>query len=333
MPTVSKISDASRTRGESFRVPIDCVVDLRLDPSSDWRRTSATNISMSGMFIRTAEMRPRGSVLGVKFELQNDRPAIRTQAEVLWSRVRETGPESPQGLGVRFLNLDLESKYAISRLVDRYQQLGRMPFHLAASEDEPAPGHGSWSRRGAVALAFLAGIVAGSAGSLWLVARPGPGAEALDVARAPELAPKSVLPAGTTPGGAVEPADAAVTPAADPAMAATAAVEAWARAWATKDVERYLDSYSADFRPSSGLSFDAWRARRRARLARPGVVELHLSALEVEILAPDRAIARFDQAYATSGYQDRVRKQLELVQQDQEWKIVREEIQTELTAE
>ncbi len=337
-------------------MPIDCLVDLRRGPTGDWKRTSATNISMSGMFLRTTEMHPTGSSLDVKFELHNGRPAIRARVEVLWNRGRDTGPEAPQGLGVRFLDLDLESKYAISRLVDRYQQLGRMPFHLAAPEDEPpAGGRGAWGR-GALVLAFLAGTVAGAAG-FWLLARPGPGTDtgATNMAQASELTPKAPphpnpLPQGErgpesselapkappenqtelTGSFAAMPADAAP---ADPTIAIESAVEVWARAWATKDVERYLTAYSIDFSPASGLSRDAWETQRRQRFARPGAVEVSLSALQVEILGPDRALARFDQAYAAPGYRDRVRKQLELRRREQEWKIEREEIQTKLAVE
>ncbi len=329
-------------------MPIDCAVDLRFGPSGEWRRTSATNISMSGMFVRTSEMHPKGSVLDVKFELQNGQPAIRARAEVLWNRVRETGLETPQGAGVRFLDLDLDSKYAISRLVDRFQRLGGMPFNLAAAEDAPAaPGGASRSRQGTLALAFLAGLAAGAAGSWWLVARAGAGTAG--VVQASELAPKSVRrtgPAETPAEGPAEtlgpaesagdegPAesagDAGAIPTGDPAAGIEAAVEAWARAWAAKDADRYLAAYAADFEPASGSPRDAWQAHRRERLARPGAVEVRLSALEIETPAAGRAVARFDQTYTAPGYRDRVRKLLELIRQDQEWKILREEVLAQL---
>ncbi len=337
MATVSKESQISRTRAESFRVPIDCAVDLRLGPDGDWKRTSASNISMSGMFLRTADRHPSGSALDIKFELQNGQPAIRARVEVLWSRVHDVGPESPQGLGVRFLDLDLESKYAISRLVDRYQQLGRMPFQLFAPEDEQrALVRASWGRHGALALAFLAGAAAGAAGSFWLIARSDPGVGTADIVQASELMSKSTRrtpPAAAPAEHAASPAGDGTVTSGDPATAVEAAVGAWARAWAAKDVERYLAFYSADFEPGAGRSPEAWRAGRRERLARPGAVEIGVSALRVEILGPGRAVARFDQAFAAPGYRDRVRKQLELLRREQEWQIVREEIQAELAIE
>ncbi len=318
-------------RIESFRVPIDCAVDLRLDPASDWHRTSASNISMSGMFLRSAEMHPRGAVLDIKFVLQNGQPPIEAQVEVLWSRVRDFGPEAPKGLGVRFLELDLESKYTISRLVERYQQLGKTPFQLLAAEaeDEPPPVRArSWR---ALALAFLAGVVTGAAGSFWLLAGSDLGGDT-GVVQASELAPKAARPMAPAEAPAVMPEDPAApagdaaVPAEDATKAVEAAIVSWARAWAAKDVERYLGAYAAEFRPPAGRSLDAWQAARRERLARPGEVEIGVSGLEVEILDPGRAVARFDQVYAAPNYRDRVRKELELRRQDAGWRVLREDV-------
>ncbi len=346
MPSVSKTSDLQSPRGESFRVPIDCVVDLRLGPADSWIRTSATNISMSGMFLRTAEMQPRGTALDVKFQLQLGEPPIQAKVEVLWSRVRDTGPETPRGLGVRFLDLDLESKYAISRLVDRYRQLGRTPFHLTAVEGKAkADTADSRHGRGALALAFAAGTATGALASFLWIAEPGGSdettAHATEVAELkpksveqsplspeasppPEANPRPKASSSSVPGTTPAPPGAAVS-SDDAADAVEAAVHAWARAWAAKDIERYLAAYLDDFQPASGLSHEAWEAQRRRRLTRPGAIEIRLSALEIDVLAPERAIARFGQAYSAPGYQDQVRKQLELVRHEQGWKIRHEE--------
>ena len=363
---MSEKSEIRNARGESFRVPIDCAIDVRLDNEAGWKRRFATNISMSGIFVRSAEMHPKGTFLDIRFELQNGRPAIQGRAEVLWCRVRDGGPERPQGLGLRFIELDLESKYAISRLVERYRQMGRMPFHINASEEAKT---GPAQRgRGALVLAFFAGAAVGVLGSLlWMTGPNGLDGRQGGTAEASELRSKgSRSVPGATPEAVAERAssfDPSGDPASgdpasgdpasgdpasgdpasgdpasgDPASSDPAAVEAavvnWAEAWADKDVERYLECYSADFRPASGRSLDAWRSQRRERLARPGAVEIRLSGLEVEVPAAGRATARFDQDYSAPGYRDRVRKALELSWSDQGWRIEREEIEAELTAE
>ncbi len=101
---------------------------------------------------------------------------------------------------------------------------------------------------------------------------------------------------------------------------------AWTRAWAEKDVAAYIASYAPGFRPLSGMSHDAWEKERRARLSRPGPIEIELSNLEIELLAGDRARARFEQVYASPTYRDRVRKALDLISRAEGWKIVREEV-------
>ena len=133
-----------------------------------------------------------------------------------------------------------------------------------------------------------------------------------------------IAQSGTLPEATPAPPDDAVSSDAS-REAVEAAVHAWAQAWAAKDVERYLAAYLDDFQPASGLPHEAWKAQRRQRLTRPGVIEVRLSALEIDIPAPDRAIVSFDQAYSAPGYQDQVRKQLELVRHEQGWKIRHEE--------
>ncbi len=324
---MSETSEIRNTWGESFRVPIDCAVDLR-PTDGEWARHSATNISMSGMFIHTAETHPQGTELEVKFELHNGQPAIRGRAEVLWCRAQSAGPDQSHGVGVRFLDLDLESKYAISRLVDRYRQLVRMPFQLGPSDEQPAPVGGPTGRRGALALAFLAGLTAGALGSFWLITAPGPPErESAGVARASELTAETVR--------REEPASATRPPLlqrGEPEEEVETAVRAWATAWAAKDVERYLGCYAADFRPTSEMTLDVWKAQRRDRLTRPGAVEVSLSEFEIETMDPDRAVARFIQTYSAPGYRDRVRKALELGLRTGEWKIRREVVLAQLPA-
>ncbi len=340
---MSKTSEIRKTRAESFRVPIDGAVDLRLGDSGEWIRKPATNISMSGMFIRTAEVHPQGTALQVKFEMHNGQPAIQGRAEVLWCRARSAGPDQPRGIGVRFLDLDLESKYAISRLVDRYRQLVRMPFHRPGCEVESgAAPRSTGRRRSALALAFLAGLAAGALGSFWLITGPGrtqrPGAGTV---RASEVTPENLRKEEPAPAAAAAPesARAAATPepqsafvAGESEEAVGAAVEAWARAWAAKDVERYLGCYASDFQPASGITPEDWQDQRRARLARTGDLQVVVSALEIELTGAGRAIARFDQTYSAPGYQDRVRKSLRLRRRHGEWLIQREEILEELPA-
>lgn len=305
-------------------MPIGCEVDLQLEPDDATIRLEAVNISMSGMFLRSNTMVPPGTTCTVAFELDNDSPPIRARAEVLWTRERDKGPDRPKGIGIRFLELELDAKYAISRLVEQYNRLGEMPFQLPSARPAPAT---STARTGlAIGLAFLAGLTVGSLGSLWWLGTPdGALVEPVVTAESPRtFAPP---PATGQPGpgltrdtngdsGQVDP---------PPSAAIASTVDAWARAWSDKDVAAYLAFYSERFETPAHIPLDAWRAQRRERLSRPGFIEVTISSLEIEPLAPDRAIARFEQSFASPGYRDRVAKLLELAWEGEAWRVVREE--------
>ncbi|MFQ5524691.1 MAG: hypothetical protein ACE5GX_00385 [Thermoanaerobaculia bacterium] len=101
-------------------------------------------------------------------------------------------------------------------------------------------------------------------------------------------------------------------------------VEGWAAAWAAGDVDRYLSSYSAEFRPASGAKRDAWQRLRRQRLLAPAWIEVDIESLSITESSRDRVRVSFCQAYRSSLCSDSVDKTLELVREGSEWKILEE---------
>ncbi len=90
-------------------------------------------------------------------------------------------------------------------------------------------------------------------------------------------------------------------------------------------MDDYLAFYSPEFRSTGGRSFEAWAVVRRQRIVRPAFIQVDLEEIEIELTAPDRATARFVQAYASDGFSDRVVKLLELARAEDGWRIVAEE--------
>jgi chromosome segregation ATPase len=103
-----------------------------------------------------------------------------------------------------------------------------------------------------------------------------------------------------------------------------ALVTSWAQAWSNQDVDEYLASYSDRFQPASGLSRSRWQEQRRQRLTAPSFIEVEISSLDVSIDGPERGSVTFDQSYRSDTFQDVVRKSLELVLEDGEWRILSE---------
>ena len=102
-------------------------------------------------------------------------------------------------------------------------------------------------------------------------------------------------------------------------------VEEWARRWSARDVEGYLSSYAASFKPSQDISLAAWRAERKRTLERQSRITITLRDIEVEQFG-NKATVHFVQNYESAKYRDRVRKSLELVREDGQWKIQLEQL-------
>jgi tetratricopeptide (TPR) repeat protein len=149
---------------------------------------------------------------------------------------------------------------------------------------------------------------------------------------APPAGPKepAAPPAAKEPAPTVAAKEPAGTPAAQPTPSAAggtreaqAAVQAWAAAWAAKDMKAYLGAYSRDFVPPNKLSRSAWEEERRNRITTKNNISVKLEHLTVTVNG-NTAIAKFKQDYRASGLSVSSRKTLELGKYGDRWLIVKE---------
>ncbi|MEJ7138418.1 TolC family outer membrane protein [Amphibiibacter pelophylacis] len=112
-----------------------------------------------------------------------------------------------------------------------------------------------------------------------------------------------------------------------PAVAGNAAVEQaardWAAAWSSKNFASYAGFYATNFVPA-GSSKAAWANQRRAALSKPGNITVTLNSLTSRALPNNLVETSFEQRYSSSNYNDSTRKVLVWVQQNGQWKILRE---------
>lgn len=129
------------------------------------------------------------------------------------------------------------------------------------------------------------------------------------------------------PAVAVTPSKEPPSPAAPAAASSTkdaqAAVQAWATAWAAKDMKAYLGAYSKDFTPPNKLSRAAWEEERRNRITTKSNISVKLEHLTVTING-NTATAKFKQDYRASGLAVSSRKTLTLGKYGERWLIVKE---------
>lgn len=126
-------------------------------------------------------------------------------------------------------------------------------------------------------------------------------------------APPMSLPSESTQGSTV------------PEEALLAALEGWARAWASRDVTAYLDAYSARFEPAGNLERGQWIAQRRERVAAPSFIQVNVIAPSFES-AEAGYRARFWQEYRSDRYSSSRAKQLTFIDENGRWRILREEL-------
>lgn len=150
--------------------------------------------------------------------------------------------------------------------------------------------------------------------------------------------PAPPKPATVTPAAA--PAQAAPTtvapvPVAPAALASAsertgekeveAAVNAWAKAWATKNMKAYFAAYGKDFDPAGKQSRNAWEEERRERILSKARISVNVSHLSVTVKS-NKAVAKFKQDYNANGLKASSRKTLDMVKEGEHWLIVKESV-------
>jgi tetratricopeptide (TPR) repeat protein len=146
------------------------------------------------------------------------------------------------------------------------------------------------------------------------------------VAKPATSKPEAVAPVETKTPKPAAPEASGTQPAPDPGEV-LAAVDGWAKAWSSKDVDRYLAHYSRDFSTPGGEAWDAWAASRRERLTKPKAIKVTIDAPKVDFENGARAVVRFRQGYQSDTLRSSGGKKLTLVRSTDRWLIVQEQIE------
>jgi len=101
------------------------------------------------------------------------------------------------------------------------------------------------------------------------------------------------------------------------------AVNAWAKAWAAKDIPAYLGAYGKEFDPPGKQSRSAWEQERKSRITGKSSISVKLENLNVTVDG-NKAVAKFRQDYRANALAVSSRKTLDLVKTGNQWLIVRE---------
>lgn len=115
---------------DSRRIALEREVSIRVPRFDTFVTEYSQNISTTGMFIVSENPQPPGTSFSFEFSVADDWKLIRGKAQVVWTRYQNQGPERPAGMGVRFLEVDAQSRRLIRWIVEKHIREGGKPFEL-----------------------------------------------------------------------------------------------------------------------------------------------------------------------------------------------------------
>jgi tetratricopeptide (TPR) repeat protein len=143
---------------------------------------------------------------------------------------------------------------------------------------------------------------------------------------APAASPAVAKPVAPSPAASMPsptPAASSPSPMPDSTKDVEAAVRAWAKAWADKNMDGYFAAYSKEFSLPAKLSRSDWESERRQRITGKNSISVRLENLSVTVTG-GKAVAKFRQDYRADSFSATSRKTLDLVKSGERWLIVKE---------
>jgi tetratricopeptide (TPR) repeat protein len=103
----------------------------------------------------------------------------------------------------------------------------------------------------------------------------------------------------------------------------SATLNAWAKAWASKDIEGYLKHYSSVFDVPGGQKRATWEAQRKERIERAARISIDIKILKLSVSGSE-ATAIFRQAYRSEKTRSDNTKVIRFAKSGDRWLIVSE---------
>lgn len=119
----ANVTDSDADRRRAPRVFVDLEVDYASE--DNYLFAYITDISATGIFVRTTTPEQPGTLLNLRFKDQDQRGQIECEGQVIW--VNPYRPGAPDnlhpGMGIRFVDLDDEMRDRLLELIRRFAYL------------------------------------------------------------------------------------------------------------------------------------------------------------------------------------------------------------------
>jgi uncharacterized protein (TIGR02266 family) len=121
-PTADAAQSRPAEQPRDPRVPVVAQVRLRYSSILDFHETQSINISRTGMFIASNQPGAVGSLVDFEFALADGLLLLKGKGEVVRATLTPV-----RGMGIRFRELDEDSKRCLERIVATNEREGRTP--------------------------------------------------------------------------------------------------------------------------------------------------------------------------------------------------------------
>ncbi len=209
-----------------------------------------------------------------------------------------------------------------------YENLGDVYAKLASQAYDKALQIDSGNAGAKNKLALVRELVGTPAKPIVVAAAPSPSSPIASPSPSGEAKPSAPAKPEPKPVAEAKPS-AEAKPAAKPAPAGgdvLEAVNAWARAWSTKDVDGYLAFYAKDFKTPGGEARADWEKARRQRVTAPKSIAVAVNSPKVSAAGEDKASVTFRQSYKSDALSTTSTKTLVMVKAGGRWQIQQEKV-------
>jgi molecular chaperone DnaK len=123
------------------RTPVGLLLKLSCGTVDEFVEKFASNISRGGIFIRTRDPKPVGTVLTFELRLHGGEAVVKGHGVVRWVQAESPGahPPAAPGMGVQFLDLDARSRDVVERIVALKEKRGIAPGAATPAPVAPRP--------------------------------------------------------------------------------------------------------------------------------------------------------------------------------------------------
>lgn len=103
------------------RAPVSLKVRFKSATVDEFIEHYSKDVSRGGIYIKSSQPMPVGTLLKFQFQLKDDSALIRGVGRVVWTRAEEdAAADMPAGMGIKFIKMDNESRATVERIVEAY---------------------------------------------------------------------------------------------------------------------------------------------------------------------------------------------------------------------